>query len=182
MAVLLFPDNTVLINFALINRMDLLSRLANGNGRWCVTVQQECLQSAAYEGLAALEEAGDIFGDPLFPESRFEYLNVRTFRDELAEPNDHPHKHLGEAETLAVMSSRKIHGFFVTDDGGAQRLAARHGIQVIDTWKLMHIAIKKGFVDPAAMWGYVKTLRAAQRTVPVFLRSRESFDRWVVGC
>jgi hypothetical protein len=29
--VLMFPDNTVLINFALINRMDLLARLANGN-------------------------------------------------------------------------------------------------------------------------------------------------------
>jgi hypothetical protein len=29
---LMFPDNTVLINFAIINRMDLLARLANGNG------------------------------------------------------------------------------------------------------------------------------------------------------
>jgi len=30
----MFPDNTVLTNFALINRMDLLRRLANGKGRW----------------------------------------------------------------------------------------------------------------------------------------------------
>jgi hypothetical protein len=28
----MFPDNTALINFAIINRMDLLERLANGNG------------------------------------------------------------------------------------------------------------------------------------------------------
>ncbi|MEV8148835.1 hypothetical protein AB0O52_11915 [Arthrobacter sp. NPDC080073] len=181
MAVLLFPDNTVLINFALINRMDLLSRLANGNGRWCATVEQECLQSAAYEGLVALGDAADIFGDPLFPETRFEHLNVRTFRDELAEPNDPPHKHLGEAETLAIMSSRNIHGFFVTDDGGARRLAARHGIQVVDTWKLMHIAIKKGFVDAATVWGYVQTLRASKRPVPSNLRSRQSVDLWAAG-
>jgi hypothetical protein len=29
----MFPDNTVLINFAIINRMDLLEKLANGNGQ-----------------------------------------------------------------------------------------------------------------------------------------------------
>jgi hypothetical protein len=30
---LFFPDNTVLINFATINRMDLLQAALNGNGR-----------------------------------------------------------------------------------------------------------------------------------------------------
>ncbi|HET9896728.1 MAG TPA: hypothetical protein VFQ44_17495 [Streptosporangiaceae bacterium] len=38
----LFPDNTVLISFALINWMDLLRRLANGKGRWCACVASEC--------------------------------------------------------------------------------------------------------------------------------------------
>jgi hypothetical protein len=42
----MFPDNTVLINFAIITRMDLLSRLANGNGRWCATVAAECVESS----------------------------------------------------------------------------------------------------------------------------------------
>lgn len=42
----LFPDNTVLISFALINRMDLLRRLANGKGRWCASVASECRNSA----------------------------------------------------------------------------------------------------------------------------------------
>jgi hypothetical protein len=50
----MFPDNTALINFALINRMDLLGRLANGNGRWCATVATECEESAKRPGLAAL--------------------------------------------------------------------------------------------------------------------------------
>jgi hypothetical protein len=53
MAVLMFPDNTVLINFAIINRMDLLERLANGNGRWCATVAIECAESAKRPELAA---------------------------------------------------------------------------------------------------------------------------------
>src|SRR5258708_39873638 len=46
--VAMFPDNTVLSNFAIINRIDLLSRLANGNGRWCATggVARRCHGSA----------------------------------------------------------------------------------------------------------------------------------------
>ncbi|WP_322749828.1 MULTISPECIES: hypothetical protein [unclassified Frankia] len=59
MAVLLFPDNTVLINFAIINRMDLLERLANGNGHWCATVASECDSSAQRPGLSALANAKD---------------------------------------------------------------------------------------------------------------------------
>lgn len=67
MAVLLFPDNTVLINFAIISRMDLLHRLANGNGRWCATVASECAESATRPGLGALDDARTIFGDPPIP-------------------------------------------------------------------------------------------------------------------
>lgn len=54
MTVLTVPDNTVLINFALINRMDLLSRLANGNGRWCATVATECAEWDISRGRSAV--------------------------------------------------------------------------------------------------------------------------------
>jgi hypothetical protein len=57
MTALFFPDNTVLINFAMINRMDLLERLANGNGAWCATVAAECRKSADFPGLAAMSDA-----------------------------------------------------------------------------------------------------------------------------
>jgi hypothetical protein len=66
-ATLLFPDNTVLVNFALINRMDLLERLSNGQGRWCASVASECHASAREPSLAALADADAIFGQPLSP-------------------------------------------------------------------------------------------------------------------
>jgi hypothetical protein len=50
-ATLLFPDNTVLVNFAIISRMDLLARLANGNGQWCATVASECARQLESPGL-----------------------------------------------------------------------------------------------------------------------------------
>ena len=87
MTVLLFPDNTVLINFAVISRMDLLGRLANGNGRWCATVATECAESAKRAELAALDGAAEIFGEPLFPDEA-EHQDVRVLRDQLAAPGD----------------------------------------------------------------------------------------------
>ncbi len=48
----------------MINRMDLLERLANGNGAWCATVAAECRKSADFPGLAAMSDADRIFGAP----------------------------------------------------------------------------------------------------------------------
>lgn len=118
---LIFPDNTVLINFAFINRMDLLSRLANGNGRWCATVAAECAESARNSQLAALDDAAEIFGEPLFPDQA-ELQDVRVLRDQLAGPGDPLSKHLGEAETIAIVVRRQLNCFFVTDDREARRL------------------------------------------------------------
>jgi predicted nucleic acid-binding protein len=138
----MFPDNTVLINFAIINRMDLLERVANGNGRWCATVAAECAASARRLELTALNGAGEIFGDPLFPDEA-EHQDVLVLRDQLASPGDLPTQHLGEAETLAVILRRQLRCFFVTDDDDAARLAAKNGIQVVDTWRLLKVAHRK---------------------------------------
>jgi len=83
----MFPDNTVLINFALINRMDLLHRLANGKGRWCASVASECRNSAKRPDLAALDDAEEIFGEPLYPDQA-ELQDAQALRSLLAAPGD----------------------------------------------------------------------------------------------
>lgn len=178
MAVLLFPDNTVLINFAIISRMDLLERLANGNGAWCATVSQECAASAKHPGLDALSHTAAIFGEPWFPDPA-EHLDIQILRRELASPGDSPRKHLGEAETLAIMMRRQVTGFFVTDDRDAQRLAAKHGVAVVSTWPLLLMAHRKGWVDDDTLWGYVQTLGTNKRGAPPTVDDRESFNKWL---
>lgn len=178
MAVLLFPDNTVLVNFAIISRMDLLERLANGNGVWCATVAQECAASAAQPRLAALRQADSMFGEPWFPQGA-EHLDTTMLRQELAGPGDNPRMHLGEAETLAIMLRRQVHGFFVTDDGDARRLAAKHGVKVASSWVLLRMAHRKGWVDEDALWGYVQTLRTSRRGSPPSVHDRQSFKKWL---
>jgi predicted nucleic acid-binding protein len=176
---LLFPDNTVLVNFALINRMDLLEKLVNGKGRWCATVAFECARSAQEPGLDAMNLADEIFGSPWYPQSGAERQDIEIMRLELASPGDTPYQHLGEAETLAIMTRRSVTGFFVTDDVDASRLARQHQVQVISTWDLMRMAGRCNFVDPDTLWGYVQTLRSKKRGAPRGVRDRASFDKWL---
>jgi predicted nucleic acid-binding protein len=177
-ASLMFPDNTVLINFAIINRMDLLERLANGNGQWCATVSGECAESARYPGLAALSTAETIFGEPLYPNAA-EHQDVQVLRDQLASPGDPPTKHLGEAETVAIITRRRLSCFFVTDDGDAARLASQNGITVASTWRLLQVAHRKEWIDADTLWGYLQTLRVNDRGTPPGVRDRAAFDKWL---
>lgn len=179
MSLLLFPDNTVLINFALIRRMDLLERLANEKGRWCATVAAECGQSALQPGLEALGTAELIFGTPWRPQTPAEWIDITIFREDLASPGDSKFQHLGEAETLAIMTHRTPHGIFATDDGEAARLARKHGIKVITTWHLLHLAGNRGMVDSATLWGYIQSLRSANRGSPPGAYDRLGFERWL---
>ncbi|WP_297746447.1 hypothetical protein [uncultured Tessaracoccus sp.] len=59
---LVFPDTTVLVNFALVNEMSLLERLVGGNGRWCDTVASECQDQSKKQGLPQMRRADDISG------------------------------------------------------------------------------------------------------------------------
>jgi|ERR1022692_1263235 hypothetical protein len=174
----MFPDNTVLINFALLNRMDLLSWLANGHGRWCATIATECAESARRPELTALAGAAEIFGEPLYPDQA-EHQDVLVLRDQLASPGDPPRRHLGEAETIAIAVRRKLKCFFVTDDRDAARLASKNGVQVVDTWRLLKMAHRKGRVDADTLWGYVLTIEGHGRGIPRGLWNRESFDKWL---
>lgn len=177
LSVLLFPDNTVLINFALISRMDLLGRLAH-HGSWCATVASECDRSAQEPGLGALSQAREIFGEPLRPDDA-ELLDARVLRQELAMPGDGPFHHLGEAETLAIVIRRQLTAIFVTDDKDATRLATNNSVTVVSTWMLLRVAHRQGWVDADTLWGYVQTLQAGHRSMPPDVRDRPSFDKWL---
>jgi hypothetical protein len=168
----------MLINFALIDRMDLLDRLANGNGRWCATVATECAESARLPELAALHGAQAIFGEPFFPDDA-EHQDIRVLRDELARPGDQPSKHLGEAETLAICVRRQLRCFFVTDDRDAARLAFAHGVQAVDTWALLRVAHRQVWLDADTLWGYAQTLQRQGRGRPRGAWDRPSFDKWL---
>ncbi|MBI9113794.1 hypothetical protein [Sanguibacter suaedae] len=180
MSTFLFPDNTVLINFAYIGRMDLLARLTGGRGAWCQSVATECDNSSRFEGLDELATARKIFGTPWLPESGAEHLSIRLLRDEMASPGDGPTKHLGEAETIALMEHRGVTGFFITDDEDAARKAHARGIRSSTTWDMLALALRAQWVDADTVFGFVTVLRQRRRPIPRAIgRDRASFDSWV---
>lgn len=180
--VLLFPDNTVLINFAYLHRMDLLERLAR-NGAWCGTVAHECQQSARLPDLEDMAFAHGIFGEPLRPETPVEHVMVRTYQTRLARPGDRPNQNLGEAETLALIDCRSLQAIFVTDDSSVARVldssSSRPRITVVSTWDLLRLAARSNFVDPDTLWSYVLILRRKGRHRPLGVTDRASFDAWL---
>lgn len=178
MATLFFPDNTVLVNFAHINRISLLERLANGNGAWCATVAQECSQSAKVPELSALAQVPTVFGRPLFP-TPAELVDIYTLREQMAGPGDERHKHLGEAETITIITSRNLKGFFVTDDRDAAKAAKAANVSVIDTWYLIKTAVKIGDITADEAWADTQTLIARKRGYPPCPRGRSAFDNWL---
>jgi predicted nucleic acid-binding protein len=154
-----FADNTVLVSFAIIGRMDLLETLFCDRGRWSATVRDECMDSARVPGLDTIAEADRFLGDPIAP-TKTELLQTRAFRDRLAGPlENNPKKHLGEAETLSIMAERFRFDLLVTDDTGAHRLAAEHNIRTVTTFTLLKMAVRVGLATPVDVFDHLRDLR-----------------------
>lgn len=179
MSLCFFPDNTVLVNFGHTNRLPLLRDLIPDR-RWCEVVAQECAASANVPGLANLRHVRDIFGEPLTPTER---ERDRTFelRDQMRKPGDAATKHVGEAETIAIITSRSIKAVFITDDKGARSTAEAAGITVITTWDLLRIAHRKGLITGAEAYSDTQTLESLDRGWPPCGKTSAEFTRWITN-
>jgi len=175
---LFLPDNTVLVNFATIERFDLLRLVAEGRSTWCYTVAQECAKSSSIEGLEQLTEAPGIFGEPLRLETPAEHLNTQVFRTQLTRPGDGRAANLGEAESLAIIAGRALPATFVTDDNGAIGFAVNNGIKHTTTWDLLKLFVRVNKLDRRTAWGYVLTLGGNKRRYPE-LWEQVSFYAWL---
>jgi hypothetical protein len=156
--------------------MDLLAELVLGQGAWCVSIARECDKSQAFH--PDLSEAAAIFGAPLIPDAR-ERVDAQTMRETMASPGEPPTQHLGEAETIAIISARQLDGLFLTDDRGARALAQRHQITAVSTWDLLRLAHKVGKVARPVLTGYLRTLAAAGRGKPPGITSFDKLNPWL---
>ena len=139
-----FPDNTVLCNFAAVDRLELLEKVLDGRGRWTQAVAAEAEQSTRY--LPRLRQLADDgwLGDPIEIDDPTETALVdRLRRVVFAGSPSRPLQHLGEAETLVVIERRaEFSGsVWITDDGEAGRYARHKGILVKNTVDIMREAV-----------------------------------------
>ena len=138
-----FLDTTVVRNFAAVARLDLLWTILRGRGRWTAAVAYEVEVAAAYvEGLD-LTSVQAALGEPLGvnePERVEQVERIR--RAVFGGREDRPLQHLGEAETLVVLSAPQwVEARWVTDDRHAVRYARLRGLLVGETADLMADAV-----------------------------------------
>lgn len=175
---LFFPDNTVLNNFAIIHLMDELGALIAGRGCWCATVAGECAKGANKPGLEDMAKAPGIFGDALYPVGA-EYTDAQTIRERMLKPGDKETDHLGEAETIAIVSRRQLKGFFVTDDRDAAREAKGESIRVVTTWEILRLMVRGGRVTVTEFHAHAETLAKARRGCPPGWPNRAAVELWL---
>jgi predicted nucleic acid-binding protein len=174
---LLFPDNTILVNFALTSRMRLLETLLAGHGQWTVTIASECSRSSEIPGLEELVLAQGFLGVPILP-TQAERVTTQAIRALLAGLNDKPTDHLGEAESFAVISSRAFNAIFVTDDVAAARLARTLSLKTLSTAEVFRLAVHSKNLPADDAWNDLEHLRRSDRVLPHCPLTLGQFRTW----
>lgn len=150
----LFPDNTVLCNFACVHQLGLLSRLLDGKGRWVEAVAYECDQSSIhYPDLKTIPVEGWL-GDPIEVSDDVDIRQIEGIRKAIFGGSAaQPLRHLGEAQTIHVVGrwTDFADSTWLSDDQESLRVARRQGIAVRETQHL---------VAEAVQWGFIKTADA----------------------
>lgn len=112
---------------------------------------------AAREAIVGLDvvDAGDL-GDNVLD-------RMGQIRERLARPGDHPRKHLGESETLAVVEH--LDAIAATDDAGARSIGKSEGIRVVGTTDLLDAAVTSGRLTAQQRADAIEAMRRGGRHV-----------------
>lgn len=138
--VAIFPDNTVLINFACINQLALLGGWLDGRGRWTEAVAYEASRSASYWPPMGELLDGGWLGEPVEPDTDSAKAIDRLRRNVFGGTRNEPLKHLGESQTcyLLLNDLQWKDAWWITDDKDAYEFAQSKWIttrRTIDVFK-----------------------------------------------
>ena len=155
-----FPDNTVLINFAVVDSIELLVAYLSGRARVTQAVAAEIKKSI--ERVPHLREF-DIeqhCGRPIELNTEADNRAVLQMRKRFASRNDPPTKHLGESETLHVISSREQYATsrFLTEDRDAYRVAESMGVLCSNTMEVFQDLVARGEVSSSEAFALLQSI------------------------
>lgn len=161
-----FPDNTVLCNFAAVERLDLLRAVLDGRGRWTEAVAFEVHRSATHLAAMATIEDDGWLGQPIAVShahsEQIERIRVAAFGGSPARPL----QHRGEAETCYVI--REIMGradcVWITDDEAAFDFGRHQGIETWDTTTVIERCVADGLTTPEAAFALLIDMFDLDRT------------------
>ncbi|MGO9298196.1 MAG: hypothetical protein ACLP52_30685 [Streptosporangiaceae bacterium] len=166
MAESLFPDNTVLCNFAAVDRLDLLKSVLGGRGRWTEAVAYEASRSAAkLPPLRTLLSEGWLAAPIEITDPKDIQKVAQVRRAVFDGTDDEPLKHLGEAQTCYVIKNWASFAgsWWISDDRDALRYARFQQITTRETIDIMSIAVADGDIGAAEAFGLMNQMADCDR-------------------
>jgi hypothetical protein len=162
----LFPDNTVLCNFAAVSRLDLLKSVLNGRGRWTEAVAYEASRSASRLPALRRLPAEDWLDEPIEVTRESDIRAINRIRRAVFDgTDDEPLKHLGEAQTCYIIKNWTgfAGSWWISDDREAVRYAKLQGITTRETIDLMSIAVADGDISARDAFNLMQAIADADR-------------------
>ncbi|GAB3660182.1 hypothetical protein GCM10027591_12930 [Zhihengliuella somnathii] len=149
MARIVFPDNTVLCNFAAVDESDLLLAFLRGDGRWTQAIYAEARKSLDFLPAMAGFICSSELGEPIEVTDVESVERIR--RVNFGGTSREPLRHLGEAETCYVLEnySEFSGSMWLTDDRDAYEFAKERGIRTLDTCEVFLSIVADGDLTPA---------------------------------
>lgn len=161
-----FVDNTVLCNFAAIDRLDLLRDWLRDRGRWSEAVAAEAGLSAQHlPALVRLIEEGWL-GEPIRVDGNQQTAQVEGIRRHVfGGSNSQPLKHLGEAQTLWLIQhvERDSGAIWVSDDQDSLDHAKQQSILTRRTRNILEELIAEGELAPEAAFDLLLLMEGQDR-------------------
>lgn len=143
----LFPDNTVLCDFAAVDQLGLLRSVLGERGRWTEAVAYEASRSAHHLPALSALTSGDWLGDPIEITDDADIRQIERIRRAVfGGGDDRPLQHLGEAQSChVILNWAEFAGsWWITNDREALRYAIFQGITTRETIDLMSSAVVNG--------------------------------------
>lgn len=166
-----FPDNTVLCNFACTDQVGLLLDHLRGRGRWVEAVAAEARLSRGHlPGLAVLLEENAPLGAPIRIEDPAEIAAIeRKRRTVFGGTADKPLQHLGEAQTCHLLQTDPTWAgaTWVTDDQEAYRYAQQQGILARGTVDLFRSMVADADLTAAQAHAHLLAIDAIRTGLPI---------------
>jgi hypothetical protein len=146
------------------------------------TVAGEAARHATFNAtdarLQVLSTVGQLFSPIVIPNTD-ELAHSQVLRRLLASPGDPRHRHLGEAESLAIIEKRHAkQSVLVTDDDDATRLAKNRGIKPATTLGLLKVAYKEQILTDQQLSDALTILWAEGRKAPRPLGGLTAVRAW----
>ena len=166
MATIVFPDNTVLCNFAAVHRVDLLRGWLRERGRWTEAVEYEARKSSEYLPDLDLVLDEGWLGEPIEINDESALSQVEAIRKSVfGGLPEKPRQHLGEAETCFLIKQRPefAESWWLTDDEDAYEYAVRRQIETLRTIDVMRNIVADGDLTPDSAFALMNAMADRDR-------------------